>query len=136
MIQQNVLNFKELDGSRISIYQEMVQKRLKMVSIWPLKFILQQTKRFTTVPFKFLKSHSEAQVLNWIHMYVMCMWCVWCVMCIYVWVRMYLYVYCVYMFASVHSPHNFLYSYVIVWSYKTYCLLEIKNLNLNLSLWH
>ena len=34
-------------------------------------------------------------------------------------------------FASVHSPQNFLYSYVIVWSYKTYCLLEIKNLNLN-----
>ena len=37
-------------------------------------------------------------------------------------------------FASVHSPQNFLYSYVIVWSYKTYCLLEIKNLNLNISL--
>ena len=37
-------------------------------------------------------------------------------------------------FASVHSPNNFLYSYFIVWSYKTYCLLEIKNLNLNLNL--
>ena len=44
-----------------------------------------------------------------------------------------LFVCIVYMwFASVHSPHYFLNSYVIVWSYKTYCLLEIKNLNLNL----
>ena len=40
-----------------------------------------------------------------------------CIYIVYIW------------FASVHSPHNFLYSYVIVWSYKTYnkefeCLIQ------------
>mgnify|MGYP003688608295 CR=1 FL=1 len=50
---------------------------------------------------KFIKHGFDLRCnLIWIVCIHVCMWCVWCVMCIYVWVRMYLHVYCVYIFGA------------------------------------